>query len=336
MHWALFGVRHHHQPVSKYLNKGMQLVYLDQCVISRFLSKPENHQWLELRDLVLKGNAARKILCPTSLEHLIETSPLPDAEAICLDKLMGQLSFGWALADEFLLIAWQIVVKLRSRPLSRSQIVEKHRLRPITYPGTLAELRGVKAGLDQHNAWTMQGVNEFNALTRDGRKADGKMLQVLIRLSSDSFVKKLLAEVSNSLLVGRVVIRVEEHNDTMLNWASKVVYELITKHRLAPEEGQKLCQLLKIEGLGFIPTLKIKAELQAMHFFRREKIEPRDQYDITRAACALPYADIFITDGGKASAIRELKLDTAYETEVFSMKKSELPALTARLKEIVC
>ncbi len=182
----------------------------------------------------------------------------------------------------------------------------------------------------------MQGVNEFNALTRDGRKADGKMLQVLLKLSSDSYVKKLLAEVSNSLLKGRVVVRVEEHNDKFLNWASKVVYELITKHRLAFEEGQKLCQLLRSEGLDFIPTLKIKAELQAMQFFRREKIEPRDQYDITRAACALPYADIFITDGGKASAIRELKLDTAYETEVFSMKKSELPALTARLKEIVC
>src|ERR1035437_8057236 len=133
MHWALFGVRHHHQPVSKYLNKGMQLVYLEQCVISRFFSNPDNQQWLELRDLVLKGNAARKILCPTSLEHLIETSPLPDADAIFLDELMGKLSFGWALSDESLMIARQIIAKLRSRPLSRSHILEKHLLRPITY-----------------------------------------------------------------------------------------------------------------------------------------------------------------------------------------------------------
>ena len=87
--------------------------------------------------------------------------------------------------------------------------------------------------------------------------------------------------------------------------------------------------------MNFIPTLKIKAEIHAMQLYRREKIEPRDQYDITRAACALPYADIFITDGGKASAIRELKLDAAYKTEVFSMKKSELSALTTRLREII-
>jgi hypothetical protein len=94
--------------VSKYLKKGMHLVYLDQCVLTRFLEKPENEHWLELRHLVLKGNVARKILCPTSLEHLIETSMLPDAEAIFLDELMGKLSFEWAFPDEFLLIARQI------------------------------------------------------------------------------------------------------------------------------------------------------------------------------------------------------------------------------------
>jgi hypothetical protein len=321
--------------MSKYLDKGMHLVYLDQCVPSRFLPKPENEQWLELRDSVLKGHATRKILCPTSLEHLIETAPLKDSEAVSLDELMRKLSFGWALSDEFLLIAWQIIAKLRSRPLSRTQILEKHHLLPITHPGALAELRNMKAGIDQNNAWTMQGVNEFNALVGNGRKAGSEMLQILIKLSSDGYVKKLLAEVANSLLKGQVVIRAEEHNDKVLNWASKVVYELITKHRLALEEGQKLCELLKTERLNFIPTLKIKAELQAMQFFRREQIEPRDQYDITRAACALPFADIFITDGGKASAIRELKLNTTYKTEVFSMKKSELPKLIVRLKEIV-
>ncbi len=42
--------------VSKYLNKGMHLVYLDQCILSRFLEKPENEQWRDLRQIILKGN----------------------------------------------------------------------------------------------------------------------------------------------------------------------------------------------------------------------------------------------------------------------------------------
>ena len=285
--------------------------------------------------MVFKGNAARRILCPTSLEHLIETSMLPDADAIFLDELMGKLSLGWALADEAVLITRQIIAKLRSRPIPRAQFLEKRLLRPITCPGTLAKLREVKAGLDENNAWVMQGVNDLNTLTRNGRKADTDLLRYFIKRRSGKRVKKLLAEVLDSLTTGRVIVRAEENNDKVLNWASKVVYELIVTHRLAPDEGQKLCQLLRAEGLNFIPTLKIKSELEAMQFFRREKIEPGDQYDITRAACALPYADIFITDGGKASAIRELKLDAAFQTEVFSMKKSELNALTIRLGQIV-
>jgi hypothetical protein len=322
-------------PMSKYLKNGMQLVYLDQCVLSRFLEKPENEQWRNLREIILKGNARRCLLCPTSLEHLIETSSLPDADAVFLDELMGNLSFGWALSDEAMLVTQQIIRRLRSRPISRSQFLEKRLLRPITYPGTLAKLREVKSGLDQNNAWMMQGVNELNALTRDGGKAEGNILRYFIKRRTDQRVKKLLGEVLNSQKTGRVVLRAEDDNDKMLNWASKVVYELITKHRLTFDEGDRLCQLLRSGDLDFIPTVKIKAELEAMQFFRREKIEPRDQYDITRAACALPYADVFITDGGKASAIRELKLDVAYKVEVFSMKKSELDSLTAKLGEIV-
>ncbi len=321
--------------MSKYLNNGMLLVYLDQCVVSRFLDKPENQQWLELRNLLLKGNAARKILCPGSLEHLIETSSLQDSDAIYLDELMKTLSLGWSLSIDPRLIVQQIIAKLRSRPHSRRQFLEKGLLRPIKTSGALIQLREMKAGMDDHNAWIMQGVNEFNALARNGRKADSETLQFLVKRRTDSYANKLLVEVSNSLKAGRVVLRAEEHNDKVLNWASKVVYELITTHRLMLAEGQTLCQLLRTEKLTFIPILRIKAELEAMQFFRKENIQPLDQYDITRAACALPYADIFITDGGKASAIRELKLDTAYKTEVFSMKKAELKALTTRLEEIV-
>ena len=86
----------------------MQLVYLDQCVLSRFLEKPENEPWSELRELLLKGNVNRRILCPKSLEHLVETSSLPDGDAVRLDELLGRLSFGWALSNEFDLVAWQI------------------------------------------------------------------------------------------------------------------------------------------------------------------------------------------------------------------------------------
>jgi hypothetical protein len=260
---------------------------------------------------------------------------LPDADAIFLDTLINQLSFEKALLTEPFLIAQQIVVKIRRRKYSPSQFLQKRFLRPITHPETLSHLREVKIGLDKNNAWVMQGLNEFNDLIRHKKRADQDILQFFIKLRTTQFTKKLNKEVEDSLKTGQVTIRAEDNNPNVMNWASRVVYELITKHRFSPTESQKLCHFLKCEKLEFIPTLKIKAELEAIQFYRREKIEPRDQYDITRAACALPYADIFITDNGKATAIRELKLDRVFKTQVFSIKKFELAALAAKLREIV-
>jgi hypothetical protein len=248
---------------------------------------------------------------------------------------MRKLSFGWSLSLEPRLISWQIIARLRSRPLSRGQFLQKGLLRPLKTLAVLAELRKMREGMHKHNAWVMQGVNEVNALIRHGRRASSDMRHFLVKRRTDGYVNKLLAEVSNSLKAGHVVIRADEHNDKVATWASRIVFELINENRLAPAEGRRLYHLLRTERLDFIPTLKIKAQLEAMQFFRRENIEPRDQYDITRAACGLPYADIFITDGGKASAIRELKLDAAYKTEVFSLKRSELNVLVTRLNKIV-
>lgn len=313
----------------------MWLVYLDQCVISRFLNREENALWRELRDIVLSGNDKHRILCPTSLEHLVETAPLPITDGAFLDDLMRRISFWWALSIESVLIAQQIACKVRRREVSRGHFLEKRVLRPITYPGTLDELRRLKSELDKINSWTVEGVNELNSLTRGGKRAESDTIKVITKLLIERRVDRLRTELANSLLSGHVVLRAEKHCDKVMDWASKTVYDLIARFRFSTNEAKVLDNLLREEAFDFIPTLKIKAQLQAVQFFRQEKIEPRDQYDITRASCALPYADIFVTDGGKASALRELGLDTVYGTEVFSMKKAELGALTDRLRELV-
>jgi hypothetical protein len=113
-----------------------------------------------------------------------------------------------------------------------------------------------------------------------------------------------------------------------------IVRQMITEHHLAIPEARQLLRLLKEQGLEFSPTLLIKAELDARQFAKQEKVEARDQYDITHAACALPYADVYVTDGGKAAAIRELKLDKRFQTKVFSTKESELSPFLKELEVI--
>src|ERR1700730_15786292 len=80
---------------SKYLERGMFLLYLDQCAISRFLDGKKNEEWSEVRSLVLWGNESRRLLCPGSLEHMYETASLDDERAIAwISSCGGCLSVG--------------------------------------------------------------------------------------------------------------------------------------------------------------------------------------------------------------------------------------------------
>jgi hypothetical protein len=320
--------------MGKHLTGQMHLIYLDQCVISRLIHKPENEPWSELRAAIFDGHARRRLLCPTSLEHLVETSAMIDGDAIAADKVMRILSSGWSLTIEPRLIARQIFCAVRNMKMTRGQFLQRNLWQPLSRPGALKALRELKEGLDPHNEWLMQGVNEMNAMFRSGKRSGNEILDVMIRLSSQSTTKRLTAAIFHALDAGRAEILPNRDQQNCRDWPSTVVYTLVKEHQFRMSALLEFQMKLEHEGISFIPTLRIKSELHAFQLANREKIEPRDQYDITRIGCALPYADILITDGGKAHAIRELGLDEQFDAEVFSMKRGEIPALVSRLKEL--
>lgn len=99
--------------MSKYLGPQQILVYLDQCAVSRFLPRSANTEWQKVFELLCDGVSNGMVVCPSSLEHLVETAALPDAEAFQLGKIMSDLSRGWALKLEPELAAEQIIGRLR-------------------------------------------------------------------------------------------------------------------------------------------------------------------------------------------------------------------------------
>jgi len=320
--------------MSKYLTHGMQLVYLDQCVMSRLTERPRNEPWAEMRSALFAAYARRRILCPNSIEHLVETAAMHDDDALEVDRILRALSGGWCLADEVRLVARQIFCAIKGTRMSRGHFLVKKFLNPLTHPGALHAMRTMKTKMDAHNEWLMQGVNEMNALVRDGKKGNGKARQIIIDLTLEGFAKRLRESISDAVANRRVEIFPDRYRATLRDWPSTILYTLAKEHRFRPATFAELYKRLVAEGVGFIPTLRIKGELQAFQFSLHAQMDPRDQYDITRISCALPYADIFVTDGEKAYAIRELGLDREFGVEVFSTKQKERAALLNRFREL--
>ena len=80
---------------------------------------------------------------------------------------------------------------------------------------------------------------------------------------------------------------------------------------------------------------QVKVALEACRTWQQQNIEPGDQYDDTRIACALPFVDILITDGSAANTVREVNLDRFFGVKVFSTKDRERSALIAALTKAV-
>jgi hypothetical protein len=310
----------------------MHLVYLDQCVVSRLIDRPHNESWAEVREAILAAQERQRLLSPNSIEHLVETAAMTDTDAVEADQILRRLSRGWCLENEARLVARQIFGAIKGVPIGRGHFLVKRALNPLTHDGILPALRKMKSEMDAHNAWMMQGVNEVNALLRDGKRGNGGIRKLMIDRTLAGFAKRLREAIMDAIANRRFEIRADKYRKTLRDWPSTIVYLLAKEHHFRGAAFAQLYQKLAAERVRFVPMLRIKAELQSYHFSLRGQMEPRDQYDITRISCVLPYADILITDGEKAHALRELKLDKEFRVEVFSTKPRERPALTNRLK----
>lgn len=259
---------------------------------------------------------------------------MQEKDALAVDRIMRSLSNGWSFVIEPRLVARQIFCAMKGVRMSRGQFLQKGLFRPLDFTGTLSTLRQLKTEMDAHNEWLMKGVNEINAVTRDGKRGDREMLNVLIDMEVRSITKALLSAVRYALSNSRAEILPSKYRQTCRDWPSTVVYTLVKEHRFRGAALRKLDERLNADGISFVPMLTVKSQLLAFQFFQKQAIEARDQYDVTRISCALPYADVLVTDGEKTHAIRELGLDRQFSAEVFSMRKNNLPELVKRLKEI--
>jgi hypothetical protein len=117
-------------------------------------------------------------------------------------------------------------------------------------------------------------------------------------------------------------------------WADTLCAVLTRKHKLTKAEALQLQIILEAEGIDSIPSISIRASLEAMLAHKQANESPNDHIDIMRIAGALPFVDLMLVDGPKASDIKELGLDIKFGTVVHSGKVKELEKLKDYLSDI--
>lgn len=305
----------------------MTLVYLDQCALSSLLDQPRNASWVDVRETLLEGNRRRRLLCPYSLEHIVETAAMP-RDAVEVDALLRRLSLGQSFRLEYRLVAAQINSILRDDTLPSPQdVLEPNRFRPLSDSSFRELALRQKRDLDAYNVSKMELQNMMNAAFRDGRGPTPEIRRVILRLQHESYIKRFSSELEGVRRTGRVAPLASPDR-----WPSAIISTLVREYGFGMDDLGQLKSRVDAEGLLFVPFFKVKIILEAAAKYKQQNIQPADQYDITRVACALPFVDILVTDGGVAAELREAGLDADFATEVFSTRNAERAALLRRLR----
>ncbi|MGH9890990.1 MAG: hypothetical protein ACREA0_03195 [bacterium] len=321
--------------VGRKLSPIAAVVYLDQCAISRFVP-PVNAGWSPVFNVLSLGLARQRMLCPHSLEHLMESAAMPPEKAATTDELLRRLSGGWSFRVEPQLIAAQIASFVREVPLGLSDIMVQHPFKPLSDPGVRDFLAGSKADLDSFNESKFRFTNQINAVIRDGPRGTWSVFIRMMGEIARGYAAAMKREVTAALAQGAVTVAGRSDAPNVPMWTSSVLYLLFSLHRFTRSELVLLEACLdRPVGLLFVPFFQIKATLEAYQSWKRQKLEAADQYDVTRVACALPFVDVLVTDGGMASALRDTHMDRFFRTEVFSTKQRDRPALLKWLQNAV-
>lgn len=179
-------------------------------------------------------------------------------------------------------------------------------------------------------------ANIIRKATRGGARGKKEFRDVIVQQIKNGYAQEIIKRMfwlgSQAKYVPRTVILA---GHTILFWADVVCHLLVSKHRMTQQEAQAAFWILEKEGIDAIPSLSIRASLEAMLAYRGVIEISNDQMDILRIAGALPFADMMLIDGSKAHDVRELELDKKFQTNIYSGKTAELENLKNDLTAIV-
>ncbi len=108
----------------------------------------------------------------------------------------------------------------------------------------------------------------------------------------------------------------------------------LLEHKPTWEEKDKF---LRSEQLMAAPFIDIYASLRAamICWNRTRKPHGSDLEDVMAESTALPYCDVYATDGFMKDLIGQLKLDQKYAAKVFSAQEGDVLALTSSVRDIL-
>ncbi len=322
--------------MGKFFGNNMSCVYLDQFAVSNIANEQIDDQWQKIYQLLNAGVEKRKIICPISFEHYIETARRPIEKAIVQDQTFKALSFGWSFLTEPFVACWQILTLIRKLKPSKHHYIEKRKHNAINQCNNYQELNNLNSNFNEIIADGSEMVNRVRQLCRDGKKGDKKLLNQLVNIIKQKTSEELIVRIQKLLKDGQYrTDPLTIAGQSIPHWADVILATLTRKHRIKNNELVELLKILNNGSVEKIPALNIRSSLSALSAYKQMQETANDQIDIMRISGALPLADMMVIDRSKKAALDELGLPENYQTQIYSGQSTELNKFIKELENII-
>ncbi len=294
------------------------IIYVDQSYLSdltRARLEGQGHPYWQLYDALLKAVQADKIVCPASPSHYNESqmgSRLVAEDYRTLEQLYCGVEFlcfppavnaqaTTALYDHLdqaqpPQLPWRVAFNSDPHDHFDGEI---QRIDPSGHALLIEELRSVK---ENH-------ANELKPIR-------AKSWQAQHHQEMDQIINFLYPMPPEAL--------------PFATWGVlEPVFASLLGHEPTWDEKDKF---LKSEELRSVPYIDISASLQASMIWDTER-QPKgsDLEDVMAAALALPYCDLYTTDGGMKHLIQLGKFKQEHKAEIFSSRETDLSSFVSRV-----
>ncbi len=308
----------------------MKILYLDQFIVSD-LADSKNQFYIEMRESLEELVFSKKLICPLSMEHYMESSSRSDDDALKNDNLMNSLSGGMCFYDEFYITTFLINAKIKNKPFAQDMYIDKAVKNIFRDKSNIEKYRNISQKFKGASEDTLNVSNRIRESTREQKIKDSiksEMFSLVKRLPSISFTDR----IEDLVVDGQITIRGEMTPIGEKPNQIDLILEYLLRHfKFNAKELLALYSEFKEDGFDNIPTLDILTSLRALQSILHKKLTSNDDIDNLRIACGLPISDVLMTDRKRKSEIIQLELDKKYNCQVLCGNNEDMNVLKSIL-----
>jgi hypothetical protein len=294
----------------------VRIVYLDQNAAS-YLAKPDAEPvWKDIRAALLERVRDERLICPLPFEGVLETAPRPLKHRRDMQALFWQLSRG---------LAFKAMPEMSSE-LTLALVRPVSDWSPWVFWKPIwadMEAAAQKVSSDWRNA-KLRMVGRMGSFVRSPNVETRSEREIFHSVACQRSV--WICNDLDSLITGGA-----GGESLKCPW----LIRFLVSQNISPAETISLKRAIQHHGWAEIPIHTFEILLGARWEYDSIRggvaaYEPNDEIDRARAAIALSYADLFITEGGVADLCRRANVNDYCPTIVLSVRNPETILETIR------